>query len=96
MNRRELLASTSMAAGAGVALSSLLAPVQTVAAEAKPIRIKAVETFNIALPASPTEVEAGVIGRIAVTRVLRLMVVGNLGRYSRRNENFCSHSNIAP
>src|SRR5437588_9500747 len=61
MNRRELL--TGLAAG------SLLAPLKAVAAEAKPIRIKNVETFNIQIPASPSEVEAGVMNRTAVVRV---------------------------
>jgi L-alanine-DL-glutamate epimerase-like enolase superfamily enzyme len=70
MNRRELLASTGLAAGAGLAVDRLLAPVNAVAAEAKPIRIKNVETFNIEIPATPTEVEAGVMSRINVTRVV--------------------------
>lgn len=68
MNRRELLASFSVAA-AGAGLSQVLAPVQAVAAEAKPVRINAIETFNIELPATPTEVEAGVMNRLSVTRV---------------------------
>jgi L-alanine-DL-glutamate epimerase-like enolase superfamily enzyme len=43
--------------------------VQALAAQVKPIRIKEVETFNIAIPATAAEVEAGVMSRIAVTRV---------------------------
>src|SRR5215471_11019452 len=69
MNRRELLTS-AIAAGAGIGLNQVLAPVNALAAEAKPIRIKAIETFNLELPATPTEVEAGVMNRIGVTRVI--------------------------
>ena len=57
MNRRELLSAAGMAAAA--ALDRLLAPVKAVAADAKPIRIKNVETFNIEIPATPAEIEAG-------------------------------------
>jgi hypothetical protein len=70
MNRRALLASTGIVAGAGVAVNQLLAPVKAVAAEIKPIRIKNIETFNIVIPATATEIEAGVMNRIAVTRVV--------------------------
>jgi L-alanine-DL-glutamate epimerase-like enolase superfamily enzyme len=66
MNRRELLTS----AGAGLALNQVLAPVNALAAEAKPVRIKAIETFNIEMPATPTEIDAGVINRTAITRVV--------------------------
>jgi len=69
MNRRELLSSAG-AAGAALSLGQALAPVKAIAAEAKPIRITGVETFNLELPATPTEVEAGVMNRIAVTRVV--------------------------
>src|SRR5438309_10567933 len=70
MNRRELLTSASVVAGAGVALDPLLAPVKVLAAEAKPIRMKEIEAFTIEMPATPTEVEAGVMNRVAVTRVV--------------------------
>lgn len=65
MNRRDLLTS----AGASAALSSL-APVKALAAEVKPVRIKTIETFNIQMPASHTEIEAGVMNRANVTRVV--------------------------
>ena len=67
MNRRELLTSAGVLAGAG--LNQWLAPVKAIAAEAKPIRIQNIETFNIEIPATATEVEAGVMSRMAVTRV---------------------------
>src|SRR5690349_510251 len=70
MNRRKLLTSAGIAAGAGVAAAPLLAPVQAIAAEVKAVRIKNVETFNIQLPATPTEIEAGVMSRNSVTRVV--------------------------
>ena len=62
MNRRELLT----AAGA----AAVLAPVKVLAADAKAIRIKAIETFNIQMPATQTEIDAGVMNRVAITRVL--------------------------
>jgi D-galactarolactone cycloisomerase len=65
MNRRDLLTS----AGASAALSSL-APVKALAADVKPIRIKTIETFNIQVPATPTEIQAGVMNRMNVTRVV--------------------------
>ena len=52
MNRREVLGTAGIAAGAA-ALDGLLAPVKAIAADAKPIRIKNVETFNIEIPATP-------------------------------------------
>src|SRR6266849_5289685 len=64
MNRRELLTSTAM-----LAVGGALAPVKALAAAVQPIRIKNVETFNIEIPATATELEAGVTNRIAVTRV---------------------------
>ncbi len=67
MNRRQLLASTGMAVAAG--WSDLLAPVKAVAADVKPVRIKDVESFTIQLPATSTEVEAGVMSRMGVTRI---------------------------
>ncbi len=70
MNRRELLVSTGVVAGASVAAKQLLEPVKALAAQVKPIRIKDVETFNIEIPATATEIEAGVMSRIAVTRVV--------------------------
>ncbi|MGA2117645.1 MAG: mandelate racemase/muconate lactonizing enzyme family protein [Bryobacteraceae bacterium] len=69
MRRRELLASAGITAAAGVTWNTLLAPVQAIAADAMPIRIKTIETFNIQIPASPAEVEAGVMNRMAVTLV---------------------------
>lgn len=68
MNRRDLLVSGGAAATG--AMQTLLAPVQAVAADVKPIRIRTIETFNIEIPATPTEVEAGVMNRAAVTRVV--------------------------
>jgi D-galactarolactone cycloisomerase len=74
MNRRELLSSAGMAAGvaagAGLALNQVLAPVKVLAADAKPIRIKAIENFTIAMPATQTEIDAGVMNRTAITRVV--------------------------
>src|SRR5438034_4822397 len=64
MNRRELLSSTAMLAASGA-----LAPVKALAADVKPIRIKNVETFNIEIPATQTEVEAGVTNRTPVVRI---------------------------
>src|SRR5438067_13824471 len=58
MNRRQLL------------FGGMLAGVKALAADVKPIRIKDVETFNIEIPATATEIEAGVMNRMAVTRVL--------------------------
>ena len=68
MNRRDLLVSGSAAAAGAV--QTLLAPVQATAADVKPIRIRTIETFNIEIPASKTEVEAGVMNRVSVTRVV--------------------------
>jgi L-alanine-DL-glutamate epimerase-like enolase superfamily enzyme len=67
MNRRQLLASTGLAAAVG--WSDLLAPVKAVAADVKPVRIKNVEAFTIQLPATPAEIEAGVMSRVGVTRI---------------------------
>src|SRR5450631_2894766 len=67
MNRRELLTYAGLGASAG--LASLLAPVKAIGADVKPIRIKNVETFNIEIPATPAEVEAGVMNRTAVVRI---------------------------
>jgi L-alanine-DL-glutamate epimerase-like enolase superfamily enzyme len=69
MKRRELF-SSAWAAGAGLGLRQVLAPVSALAAEAKLIRINAIETFAIEMPATPTEVQAGVMNRISVTRVI--------------------------
>src|SRR5436190_2292002 len=70
MNRRELLTSAGAVADAGLAFHQALAPVKALAADAKPIRIKAIETFNIEMPATETEIEAGVMNRAGVTRVV--------------------------
>jgi L-alanine-DL-glutamate epimerase-like enolase superfamily enzyme len=67
MNRRELLTYAGLGASASVA--GLLGPVKAIGADVKPIRIKNVESFNIEIPATPTEVEAGVMNRTAVVRV---------------------------
>jgi L-alanine-DL-glutamate epimerase-like enolase superfamily enzyme len=48
----------------------VLAPVDALAADAKPIRIKAIETFTIEMPATQTEIDAGVMNRAAITRVV--------------------------
>ncbi len=69
MNRRQMISSTGVAAGTGAMMNHLLAPVRALAADVKTIRIKNIETFNIALPATPTEIEAGVMSRTPVTRV---------------------------
>jgi L-alanine-DL-glutamate epimerase-like enolase superfamily enzyme len=70
VNRRELLTSAGLAAGAGATWNTLLAPVKAIAAEIKPIRIKNVEAFTIVIPATDSEVKAGVMNRIGVTRVV--------------------------
>ncbi len=67
MKRRDLLVSGAAAAGA---MQTLLAPVQALAADVKPVRIRTIETFNIQMPATPTEIEAGVMNRAVVTRVI--------------------------
>jgi D-galactarolactone cycloisomerase len=67
MNRRQLL--TSAAASTAITWNSLLRPVKAIAADARPIRIKDVETFAIVIPVTPTEADAGVMSRIGVTRV---------------------------
>src|SRR5262245_2433476 len=70
MNRRQLLSAAGLIAGRGIAANSFLAPVQAVAADVKTVRIKNVEYFTIEIPATPTEVEAGVMNRVVVTRVV--------------------------
>src|SRR6516164_11464991 len=67
MTRRDLLHCAGLGASAG--LSSVLAPIKALGAEVKPIRIRNVETFNIEIPATPTEVESGVMNRTAVVRI---------------------------
>ncbi len=67
MNRRELL--TQAGLGASASIAGLLGPVKAIGADVKPIRIKNVETFNIEIPATPIEVEAGVMNRTAVVRI---------------------------
>ena len=67
MNRRDLLVSGAAAAGA---VQTLLTPVRAIAADVKSVRIRTIETFNIQIPASQTEVEAGVMNRASVTRVV--------------------------
>jgi L-alanine-DL-glutamate epimerase-like enolase superfamily enzyme len=69
VNRRELLASGGAAAGALATWSSLLGGVKAIAAEVKTVRIKEIENFPIVIPASPAEVQAGVLSRLMVTRV---------------------------
>jgi len=63
MKRRELLASAGLAAGSSAAWNGLLAPVRAIAADAKLIRIRRIETFTIVIPATDTEVQAGVMNR---------------------------------
>jgi L-alanine-DL-glutamate epimerase-like enolase superfamily enzyme len=65
MTRRELLTH----AGLGASVAGLLGPAKAIGADVKPIRIKNVETFNIEIPATPIEVEAGVMNRTAVVRI---------------------------
>ena len=67
MNRRQLLTSTGVAAGAAVTWNSLLSPVKAIAGDVKPVRIKEVENFAIVIPVSSTEADAGVMSRIGVT-----------------------------
>jgi D-galactarolactone cycloisomerase len=67
MKRRDLLVSGAAAAGT---IPSLLSPVRALAAEVKPVRIRTIETFNIQMPATPAEIEAGVMNRAVVTRVV--------------------------
>jgi L-alanine-DL-glutamate epimerase-like enolase superfamily enzyme len=69
VNRRELLASSGAAAGTLATWSSLLGGVKALAAEVKTVRIKEIENFPIVIPASPAEVQAGVLSRLMVTRV---------------------------
>lgn len=69
MKRRDLLTTAGVAACAGATWDALLAPIKAIAADVKPVRIKTIETFTIQIPASTTEVEAGVMSRIGVTRV---------------------------
>jgi L-alanine-DL-glutamate epimerase-like enolase superfamily enzyme len=70
VNRREWLATAGSAAGAFATWGGLLGTVKAIAAEVKTVRIKAIENFPIQIPASPTEVAAGVMNRLSVTRVL--------------------------
>src|ERR1035438_10390476 len=70
MTRRQILTSARVAAYGGVAWNGLLAPLKAIAADVKPVRIKAIETFAIQIPATTTEVQAGVMSRIGVTRVV--------------------------
>lgn len=53
-----------------VVWKSLLAPVKAVAADVKTVRIRTVENFVIQIPAAPTEIEAGFVNRLGVTRVV--------------------------
>jgi L-alanine-DL-glutamate epimerase-like enolase superfamily enzyme len=68
MNRRDLLKSATIAGG-GVAFDNVLAPVKAVAAEVQTLKIKNIENFIIQIPAPDTEVQAGVMSRMSVTRV---------------------------
>src|SRR4051794_1460067 len=67
-NRREMLTSAALA-GAGAAVGNFLRPLKALAADVKPPRIKNIENFQIQLPATETEIEAGVTYRLGVTRV---------------------------
>jgi D-galactarolactone cycloisomerase len=74
MNRRELLGAVFGAAG-GTTIESLLAPVRSLAAEAKRVPIRNVDTFDIQVPIPPGKPApaetfgGGPPGRINVTRV---------------------------
>jgi len=71
MNRREWLTSAGAVAGAGLALNSCgWRPSRCWRRMPGRFRIKAIETFNIELPATPSEIEAGVMNRTAITRVV--------------------------
>src|SRR5947207_14435627 len=70
MNRRQVVLSIGILADTSRVVDQLLATIKVLAADVKPIRIKDVETFNIEIPATATEVEAGVMNRMAVTRVV--------------------------
>ena len=67
MNRRELLTAGVWPVWRG---KSSLAPVKSIAADVKPVRIRTVESFKITIPATPTEIEAGYVNRLGVTRVV--------------------------
>lgn len=69
MNRRELLTSAGVAGGAAVTWNSLLAPIKAIAADVRPVHIKIIGNFTIQIPATPTEIQAGVMSRMGVTRV---------------------------
>jgi L-alanine-DL-glutamate epimerase-like enolase superfamily enzyme len=58
--RRELLAAS---------LGAALAPLRAVAAAVKPVRIREVDMFNISLPVSKTEADAGVQFRYPVVKI---------------------------
>jgi L-alanine-DL-glutamate epimerase-like enolase superfamily enzyme len=68
MNRRELLTSAGVAAR--VAWNSLLTPIKSMAADVKSVRIKIIENFTIQIPTTPAEIQAGVMSRMGVTRVV--------------------------
>lgn len=55
MNRRELLISPSLAAGAAAVWSNLLVPMKAVAADVGPARIKTIENFTIQIPDSTAD-----------------------------------------
>lgn len=63
VNRREFLALSAAASAA------VLAPVQAVAAAAKPVRIRDVDLFNIEIPVSKEESASGVNHRYAVVKI---------------------------
>ncbi len=69
MNRRELLSSVGAAAGCTATWSGLLAPVKAVAADAKPVRIKAIDSFSIQIPTPAEEVAMGKVNRYSIVRV---------------------------
>jgi L-alanine-DL-glutamate epimerase-like enolase superfamily enzyme len=58
--RREMLAAS---------LAAVMAPVQGVAAAAKPVRIRDVDIFNIKLPATSAEIAAGVYHEYSVVEI---------------------------
>jgi L-alanine-DL-glutamate epimerase-like enolase superfamily enzyme len=63
MTRRELLG------GATAALAASLAPMRSLAAAAKPVRIRGVEIFPIDIPVSPADRDAGLDHNFTVVRI---------------------------
>ena len=64
MNRRDLLASAGVAAAGRRRAEQSDGPCRLSRLKHKPVRIKNIENFTIQMPATPTEVEAGVMNRL--------------------------------